>query len=876
MKNKKLAAFTLVEALIGVIIMMIVIGGIALSIKMGIDMYGRAEAHSELINGMRFTLDSFNREISPMLDVTREVEILSTDISNIPSVSDDNHYIYLENGSLTHRSSSGDEILTGSEYIDRVAFSYPTDTKETGENYTLRMDLTAKHERYGNTEYNTTLEKAMYNLPSKRGDNGNILRFKYSDAVDVNVINIKHYRKNNNTPENNVIDVSNLIDISNSTDIKGITIIVSYDLTIDGTVNEPYEDVSLVEYFISSSQEASLDISNEEPSDEEDSSGFKGKHYWQLLDKSEIEIQTGLEIGTSGDLKTTYGSGGKYQWSFGTIRSRVTPRIADLSGNILAEGAPVWGPYTTIIDRRDDGTPLLHDNWSEAIRHAIMNGWEQTKGFITGISDVSYTIDTDTGHNIIRFNANGNNNSTVFAEADLKYMKRERNLQREKCGAAYTNITNYSLIVDAQIKETSGYGILINGRILNPPDDGKNIQDNGYVFQYDRARTTFPVRIFGNGRQGGGSGINDYYFGAQPEFNNFLSGYDSLNSASEYVPRSLQNNAFRMHETRSDFFNKRQRVLYTILEYYYPYIENPDKIGEYINDPDAKKKPHYIVRMRTLKTGEEVDEILKKMSPEKQAQDPWHIGKEFYNSEPIWYGDFVGASPAISGDKYIFEVKNFSEKHNNTKIEFTRPVSGEIDLRRNRNVFRLDDAKSGKEASSVVRGYDLNIREHLYKKWPRTGTWDTNNYNKETLDKIYTSDGKRYIGIRIWNSKNEEAGVTIYEINMAPGFCDSELKALLPKGARIYETKEAYSNGDWDKLSEEDKNDKFSWKNGTDENLNGKVLEKSSFRLTGTLASDGEGNDKDTKEEDRNIGIMDIRHTWPLDKCKCPLCKLFK
>ena len=75
MKNKKLAAFTLVEALIGVIIMMIVIGGIALSIKMGIDMYGRAEAHSELINGMRFTLDSFNREISPMLDVTREVEM---------------------------------------------------------------------------------------------------------------------------------------------------------------------------------------------------------------------------------------------------------------------------------------------------------------------------------------------------------------------------------------------------------------------------------------------------------------------------------------------------------------------------------------------------------------------------------------------------------------------------------------------------------------------------------------------------------------------------------------------------------------------------------------------------------------------------------
>ena len=92
MNNKKLAAFTLVEALIGVIIMMIVIGGIALSIKMGIDMYGRAEAHSELINGMRFTLDSFNREISPMLSSTKEIEILSYDNADIPAVlSDDVH-----------------------------------------------------------------------------------------------------------------------------------------------------------------------------------------------------------------------------------------------------------------------------------------------------------------------------------------------------------------------------------------------------------------------------------------------------------------------------------------------------------------------------------------------------------------------------------------------------------------------------------------------------------------------------------------------------------------------------------------------------------------------------------------------------------------
>ena len=564
MNNKKLAAFTLVEALIGVIIMMIVIGGISLSIKMGIDMYGRAEAHSELINGMRFTLDSFNREISPMLDVTREVELLSTHPSNTPSVSDDNHHLYLEHGSPPNRSKSGDEVLTGSEYIDRVAFSYPTDTKETGENYTLRMNLTAKHERYGDTEYNTTLEKAMYNLPSKRGDNGNILRFKYSDTVDVNAINIKHYRKNSNTPENNAIDVSNLIDISNSADFKGITIIVSYDLSIDGTVNEPYEDVSLVEYFMSSSYEASLDISEEVPNRES-----QAHHYWQLVDTHGSTL-TGTEIPTSGDLHIRH-TGGTTTWLYGSIRSRITPRIADMNGNLIAEGAPVWGPYTEI---RDDNH-LLHTDLAHAIKEAHKNKI-MTDGFLLrNGNDVTFGVDTTTGMDILTFKATGNGNSAVLAEVDLKYMKRERNLERENLGAAFTNITNYSLVVDAQVTDTSGYGILINGRVVNPPTSlDQSIAENGYLFQFDRARRAFPIRLFsekGGQMQGikGLTGINScYYFGAETEadlveFAGLDGGY---NWKSEYVPAILKNSSFSLPGNSSQgLFDGRQRVLYTIL-----------------------------------------------------------------------------------------------------------------------------------------------------------------------------------------------------------------------------------------------------------------------------------------------------------------------
>lgn len=855
MKNKKLAAFTLVEALIGVIIMMIVIGGIALSIKMGIDMYGRAEAHSELINGMRFTLDSFNREISPMLDVTREVEILSTDISNIPSVSDDNHYIYLENGSLTHRSKSGDEVLTGSEYIDRVVFSYPTDTKETGENYTLRMDLTARHERYGDAEYNTTLEKAMYNLPSKRGDNGNILRFKYTE-IEVEVEDLRIFEENTSN------DLSNTLG-----NPKGTPFEARYHLVVNGGSDIPdYDDDSLVEWFF-----VTLDMEGE----------GADRHtvvseYWQLLDETG-EPLTGRTINTGGDFTLKDADGNQTKKRYGIIEYRVTPRILDKEGNLITSGKPVWSPYAEIAAAR-------RAFWNDEIDH-LVNG-SNNDLFFERTNNVTYSVNQESGEGILTLNpGKSNGNSAIFAEANLKYMKDERAFQREKCGAAFTTMTNYSIIVDAEVvlengdTTASGYGILVNGRILNT--DESSIQDNGYVFQYDRVRTSFPMRLFGNGRQAPNSSslkgydINISYFGAKPEIWS-LPGNKDYNLQYDYVIRTMQNDTFRLGETAVKYFTKRKRVIYTILEYYSHYTKDDSNPGSYIYDAEAINKPHYIVRMRTLKNP---DDILGKKSVAEQVKirekDPWYIGTEFYDSEPIWYGDFVGAAPIKSGDLYLYDVKNYSEKFNGKKLTITTPPV-DNDKGRNRNVLRLNDQMSGNDGYSIVKGYDLNIRKHLFSLWPSSSQWDKN-YNDERLNKLYKPDSKRYIGVRVWSAKQTQIGVKFYEINMAPGFCGDELKAIMPKGSRLYEVKETYQTGtyenkSWDQLSDLAKDDYFSWDSTKDAQLNKHVFSKSSFHH-GELVSDGDGNDEN---EDRNIGIMDIRHTWPLNECKCPLCKLFK
>lgn len=91
----------------------------------------------------------------------------------------------------------------------------------------------------------------------------------------------------------------------------------------------------------------------------------------------------------------------------------------------------------------------------------------------------------------------------------------------------------------------------------------------------------------------GFTGINScYYFGAETEadlveFAGLDGGY---NWKSEYVPAMLKNSSFNLPDNNSlKFFDSRQRVLYTILEYYCQYVENPDKPGEYIKDSDAMK-----------------------------------------------------------------------------------------------------------------------------------------------------------------------------------------------------------------------------------------------------------------------------------------------
>ncbi|MDD3319697.1 MAG: type II secretion system protein, partial [Synergistaceae bacterium] len=65
MKNSARSGFTLVELLIGVVMMSVVIAGIAFTVSSGFDLYTTADSNAVVVSGVRFTADSFNRNVAP-------------------------------------------------------------------------------------------------------------------------------------------------------------------------------------------------------------------------------------------------------------------------------------------------------------------------------------------------------------------------------------------------------------------------------------------------------------------------------------------------------------------------------------------------------------------------------------------------------------------------------------------------------------------------------------------------------------------------------------------------------------------------------------------------------------------------------------------
>ena len=846
MKSSAKTGFTLVELLIGVVMMTIVIAGIAFTVSSGFDLFTKADSNAVVISGVRFTADSFKRTVAPMLNVTDEIELLSEGSAIPASLSEDIHYVFLSNGSVVHRDSKGDHVLEGSEYIDNVEFSIPAASEDTQENYIFKMTINGKNSDHPNAKLDLDVESALYNRPEKKGTEvsgdirGAILKIKaslYLDRLDL-------------------YDNDTKIKINGLTMHKGTKIEAVYDLINQTGTSQPMTDASIIEWFISGSVSADITVSEASPTDLN-----RNSYYWQLV--SEDVPVTGKVLDTSGDFHLDTGAT-PTDWKTVVLRCRVTPVVKSQSGGTTVTGAPKWSDYVVIKKVTDPSDEF------ENILDVLVPGTTTPNG--TG--DVFLT-DVSTSDNENIFNVSADQiqmaiDSTSKPEygasfvVKLKYDKFNNDriygawaAGRESASdiPSYITVTNYSVILDSKVKKknkkydvastlflstrsnNSNFGKIISNELDNEFEDvGYAVQYSPYHYPYG-----FFVSKFRDGNEIVGKNKNE----PRP-----LGIYnETRNSRVEdyYHPGSINNSNFTFAE-----WDKRYRVLYTVLEYY-------DAI-------QGNEYPRYIFRVRFLKRTDDWD----KFNPEDplleiKKRDPWCIGPKFYASEPMWFGDFVGnPNTTPTTNTTTVKVKNYYYTTTETatlnrKINIATKIFYALKRSSGSDVFRKR-VMNARAAEKNIDGSNIS------------GTAISNVLGGTVLS---SPNESRYVGVRgvVKSDVHDKDAVTIYGLDFAPGFSINEIRSIMPKDGKLYGINETMTSDDLSQIAAKDWYKSYMRTtpvSGDIDDIN-KVVFGDQRKSAGT----GDNGSWYYQNAGGDGGIYDLQHIQ--GTCNCPLHnELFK
>ncbi|NLD06482.1 MAG: type II secretion system protein [Synergistaceae bacterium] len=850
MKNSAKAGFTLVELLIGVVMMSIVIAGIAFTVGSGFDLFTKVDSNAVVISGVRFTADSFKRTVSPMLNVTSEIEILPA-ASVIPapaSISSDIHYVFLSNNSVVHRDSQGDHELEGSEYIDNIEFSIPVSSADTQENYILKMVIHGKNNDNPNANLDLEVVSALYNGPEKIGTavsgnyNGGVLKIRaslYLDRLDL-------------------YDDDTKIKINGFTMHKGTNIEAVYDIINQTGTSVPMSDDSTIEWFISGSVSADLPITEIIPDENN-----KNDYCWQLVLPGGNPL-TGRVLNTTGTFHLKTGVTAT-DWEIGVIRCRVTPVVKLQGGGSTVTGVPKWSDYVVIKKVTDPSDEF------ENILDVLDSGTTTPNG--TG--DVFLT-DVSTGHNENIFDVNSGRiwmtidspNKPDYGASFVMQLKYDKFNNDRIYGAwvagresasdipSYITVTNYSVILDSKVKKknnkydvastlflstrsnNSNFGKIISNNLVN------EFRDVGYAVQYYPDGFTTDAMGFFVSKFRDGTEIDRDNKKPRPLgiYNETLN--DRVSDC--YKPESLNNSNFTFAE-----WDDRYRVLYTVLEYY--------------DETQGKAYPRHIFRVRLLKRTDDWDanhSVPEDKLAEIKKRDPWCIGPKFYASEPMWFGDFVG-NPNTTRTTGITTVKVKNYYYTTPQ---TATLNRKIDIAT--KIFYALKRSSG---SDVFRRRVMDARASE-KKINGGNISDTEISGALGGTALSSSIGSRYIGVRgVVKSKiNDQDAVTIYGLDFAPGFSVDEIRSIMPASGKLYNIEETIISAD---IVLGDKNWYKSYKNIIATSSND--INKKVFGITAKSAGTGDNGSWYYQNAGSEGGIYDLQHIR--GTCNCPLHnELFK
>lgn len=847
MKYDARTGFTIVEMLIGVVMMSIVIAGIAFTVRFGFNLFTTADSNAAVISGVRFTADSFKRTVAPMLNVTDRIELISADKSIIPSsVSEDIHYVFFSDGSVVHRDSKGDHVLEGSEYIENIEFSVPAASDDTEENYIFKISIKGKNNDYPNAKLDLEVENALYNRPEKIGTpvsgdlRGTILKIRarlYLDRLDL-------------------YDNDTKIRLNGLSVHKGTNIEAVYDLINQTGTSRPMSDDSLIEWFISGSVSADLSVTKDAPTESNGNS-----HYWQLV-SGDVPI-TGKVLDTTGAFHLDTGEI-PTNWDTGVIRCRVTPVLKSAGGGMTYTGTPKWSDY--VVVRKVDAPSEEFENILDVLDPDTSTGNAAGDVFITnigsqsGVSGGENIFDVDSEHILMKINSPSDTSYGASFVMQLKYDKFDNDriygawaAGRESASdiPSYMTVTNYSVILDSQVKtDEVASGLFLStrsnnsnfGKIVNNIFDN-NFRDVGYALQFwpnwkNSDAEGYFVSKFRNGTEiNGGNKNKPRPLGIYNEtLNNRIKDY--------YHPQYTNNSNYTFGT-----WSGRYRVMCTVLEYY--------------DETRGKAYPRYIFRVRLLKRTD--PEVMDQVQlAEIKKRDPWCIGPDFYASEPMWFGDFVGnPNTTPTTNTTTVKVKNYDTTSQTATLNRQINIAGKR--------FYALKPPSGDSYVFRKRLMDARATELNADNNPINDTGISDASGGTVLS---NPAGMRYVGVRgIEKSNlNYPDSVTVYGLDLAPGFSINEIRSIMPENGKLYNIEETIPASELAKIQDKDWYKSYKLVIATSDNdINKKVFGS-------TARSDGSGNNGSWYYQNAggDGGVYDLQHR-NINDCKCPLHnELFK
>lgn len=514
--------------------------------------------------------------------------------------------------------------------------------------------------------------------------------------------------------------------------------------------------------------------------------------------------------------------------SFGYLRAWVVPAYSDADGGgfVRPKGYEQWSVRVRIELSLKPG----HTFWNEQVSFVVNpdadkyrdQHWRPNED-----TTVSGKIDTKIGDyevSVTTPRGSGTENTLLAKAVRPEHLKDARRYDAvaQTDGVSYTNITNYSYIVDATFKDNvGGLAFILNGY----RDESKNEGPNGFLAAYDPGACGIKMSLRNPANAVGspGSSYQDYWGSVEQHRPGYKYDYqyytywytywdkNIYKTRSQYRIEALMNTG-ALNETYSGINNEastnnnnnikrfmynsdgktRRRFIVTLLEYYI----------------DDEEYPRLLVRVRMLKNISDVTKDTGKTeAAELREEDPFLIGPNFYLSEPAWYGGFVVQKPSTKDNKtYTFKSMpygsagstfTFSWSNNVTVYDYNgsnmypqtctyEPKSVYYAVKNRDDKVTSDKNKLYSNFGGVFKSAVLNAREALESYRDDKGNNPSTSRYKLGSTK---PDRMRWFGLSAWpDDWSGGVSLTVHELTLGPGFNKGELLAIWPspRTARNY------------------------------------------------------------------------------------------